>query len=847
MALSAAQLKLLDAHRKTATPPPEEEEEEAGLSQGQLRLLGRADDQDPNSSPYLEAVDKASRNDPDKMIEAIALEQETGLPTEIIDEDPEEAKRQAWVKANGLDMESDENSPETTRWLSDTDNATVAKDDYSNLRDIEKAVRRQEAYEGMEFQDLGNIVESWAIGIPKMGAQLAYWMAQNPDDPVNQTQKMMMEEAVEAGDQKRIDELNEKQAISDENMADLKDYIETASKLQQDLAPQGDILAEAIHGGGTMILDYIPGFLTSILTKGRYNPTLGFLTAKVSAESSFEALSEDWTFAESTRYAFGQGGLEYVWERTPVKMMEKIVGDLGGTGAVRGTLKRWAAIDLGTEQGAELTQSIHSYIVGLDHEMSAAESWGERAEIQARRQYVVLLSTVIGTGGISTTVKALDLTVGRRQRANREAMKKAFGRTNSEQSQSGLDQLFSLAQSSKTNERDAAYLEDHINRVAPDGKIFLSADAVDTMDVIPDYIEAQLDGSRADIVIPLSRFVRDFAGDAAKLNEVRRYIKTAGHLQTLDELEANTDSVYIKRVIDEAAKAKDTKDEADRIYDQIVQQMVDTGRHSPLTARQSAQLVPAVITTHYEELKKEGKTNPDGSEITLVQLFEDMGLKIVGPEAEVGSKEFMDQETPRASVVEEGSVTLEDGRTYHKDPAYADESLVMVDAELLEEIWGEEMKVGPGPEFKGQLGNRIEQYKAFLEQQDGGTFVNRAGETKHLPPTDLLVGSAVVNIPLGFDGYLAFGDGRHRARAMMEAGFKQIPMSMSEESLANLERIIAGPGVLSQSDLSNITIEETVVDEDGNLVVLKESALSLYQVQQGRMAQVEQLRECVGG
>ncbi len=826
MALSAAQLKLLESSRGPVIAPTEEEER-SGLSQAQLIQLGRGDDQADSSSPYLESVDKASYNDPDKMIEAIALEQETSLPVEIINEDPEEAKRLAWVKSQGLDMEADEDSPRTTEWLSDPDKATVAKDDYSNLRDIEKNIRQQESYDGMEFQDLGNIVEAWVMGFPKMGKQLEYYLRSDTDTPIKIAAREERKIALAEGNQERVDEIDATFAAETSRMADLKEEIDFISEEQGKLTPTGDFIAESIHGGGTMALDLAPGMLISALTKGKINPTLPFLTSKVFADASYEALAEGRGYYEASRYAVGQAGLEYIFEKIPVKMLEKITGDLGGSGNVRGTLKRWFATEALTEQGAEITQTIHSYINDLDDEMTNASSWGERAEIQARRQAVVLMSTIIGGGGVSATVHGLDRAVGRKQRANREAMKKAFERTSSEQSQGGLDELFSLAQSSKTNERDAAYLEDHINNVAPEGRIFLSADAVDAMDVVPDYITAQLDGSRADIVIPLSRFVRDFAGDAAKLNEVRRYIKTAGHLQTLEELEANTDSTYIARVIDEAAKAQDTKDEADRIYDQIVQQMVDTGRHSQLTARQSAQLIPAVITTHYEELKKEGKTNPDGSEITVEQLFADMGLEIVGPQVEVGSKEFTNQMQQEAvedieQRRKEAQVVAALGDQRKAEWTYLDYEN-MAFSELQREAV-EQLNTNVETGQVSSEATRVQKYIAALRK---------------------------VNTPLAqiyekvnekFTVELQSGT------AARDLGRKiEIDTEFDAELAQAEEGIFETPRVLNQEDLSNITIEETAQDEDGNLVTLKESALTLYQTQQDRMAQVEQLRGCVGG
>ncbi|TFH48858.1 MAG: hypothetical protein E4H01_05515 [Lysobacterales bacterium] len=798
-----------------------------------------------SKSAYVESVDKASRNDPDKILEAIRLEQETTIPKDIVLEDPEEARRQAWVRKNGLGIDDSE-SPKTTKWLEDPKNATVAKDDYDNLRSIERAVQKQKAYEGMTFGDLANTMESWAIGSAVAWKKVAWFLGKDPNSPVAMTQRKMREDAIKAGDQETIDRLDEQQAIADENLAMMKAEIDTVDKRMGELAPQNDFVAESIHAGITMAADMAPGLLVSAATRGRINPTLPWLTSKVFGDSGVEAMNAGKSYQEAMRYATVQSGLEYVWEKVPLKTMEKIVGDLGGDTFAK-KIKKYAAEEILTEQGAELTQTIDAYAEGLDDEMAAAETWAERVEIQGRRQAVTLMATIIGGGGVSGTVYTADRVLGYKQRARREGMKKAFERTNSVQAQGGLDELFNLAQSSVTNQRDAASMENFLGNVALEERIYLSSEAVDLMDNVPEYIQAQLDGSGADVVIPLTTFVKDFAADADKLNEVRRYVKSAPNLQTLAELEANTDSGYIKKVMQAAEQDKELKTQADAIYDKIVTGLVKTGRQSEATARQSATLVPAVVATHYAELQKEGRKNPDGSEITMEQLFEDFGLRIVGPEADVKSEAFVSQEVPpQVQAIAEGAVTLEDGRTYHKDPAYPEYDLVLVDAAVLEEITTDHM-VGPGPEFRNQISNRIEQYQQFLARTDKGTYTTPAGEEIALPETQINVGNATVLIPEGGEGYLGFGDGRHRARAMMEAGLKQIPISMSPESIINLNNILAGRRVLSQSNLSNITVEELVVDEDGNPMMVSENALRLYQAQQERMGLVEQLRGCIRG
>lgn len=100
-----------------------------------------------------------------------------------------------------------------------------------------------------------------------------------------------------------------------------------------------------------------------------------------------------------------------------------------------------------------------------------------------------------------------------------------------------------------------------------------------------------------------------------------------------------------------------------------------------------------------------------------------------------------------------------------------DEQLVLMDAKLLERLWklgGESWIIGPGPEYKNQIKNRIAQFKEWFSKNDN---------------------VEVATVHVNENGAMGFGNGRHRTRVLIELGMKSIPLSMSQEALDNLKQI----------------------------------------------------------
>lgn len=99
-----------------------------------------------------------------------------------------------------------------------------------------------------------------------------------------------------------------------------------------------------------------------------------------------------------------------------------------------------------------------------------------------------------------------------------------------------------------------------------------------------------------------------------------------------------------------------------------------------------------------------------------------------------------------------------------------DEELVLIDRDDFERLWKTGERVGPGPDYDNQIGNRIENFKKFWEEND-----------------DITVGNFYYNDVRGLES----GNGRHRTRVMLESGMEQIPVTMPKEDAAKMRAQIA--------------------------------------------------------
>ncbi len=156
---------------------------------------------------------------------------------------------------------------------------------------------------------------------------------------------------------------------------------------------------------------------------------------------------------------------------------------------------------------------------------------------------------------------------------------------------------------------------------------------------------------------------------------------------------------------------------------------------------------------------------------TLLNIFRKEGIRTPQEYIDLLDKKWRPKEeslTEDASasyqVIDAPTVKL-NGKTFVKHRVERNDQLVLLSAQFLNDNWTGEMVVGPAPEYRNQIGKRIETFKDFIANNDN----IEAG-----------------NVHVRKNGHVSFGDGRHRTRVMLEMGFEWIPVTMSREALRNL-------------------------------------------------------------
>jgi hypothetical protein len=761
--------------------------------------------QAPPSAAYQNLNAAAAQGDADGYAKDLEISKRTGVPVDAIKDNVDAV---ALSDATALIKEEDWNKPLTklenpgvAAYLEDPDAARVSFDDISILTGLENETAR--SWIGVNDRVFEGLGDSMMIGMGKTYDQVAILMLNemkrgkagglfsiSTGPPIHAAISKARDAAIMSmeGDpatQEWNDEL-------DRRIQKHRQNLEFAESMIADLTPEGLTVAEeGIRGGVQMVADMAPGLAISIATRGKFNPTLGYLTAKTFAESYGSSIVAGKEHRISMQYAAIDATLEWATERLPQKRLEKIIGEAGGGGGIKSSIKKWLIGEAFGEQIATATQSLNAYAFELDEELAAAQDLGEVLEIQGRRQAVTFISTLVGGGSMAGTIKSIDYLANRERRAMGKIVQKTNKRRGSEFEQDRLDNMIYLAQASKTNKRAADKFEEFLNKAAPDQMIYMAAEAVDLLDNPPGYILDQMDGSGGDVAIPLAAFLKDFANDEKKLELVRPFIKTSEGLSNKQELEEDNDGEYIKALLAKAAEATETKSAADEIYERITAQLVRTGRQSAATSRQSAAVIIAQVTTQYEYLKSSGFRKEDGTEVTLEEVFATFGLEIVGPEVDVAA-EFMTQE---------------------------------------------EVEYAPHPKLDAAEFRIERTVETPMGQQPRVTWeLYRGDELVHFSATKREAQQAI-------DYAVA---GKIEIRGDLEMAMSNYDIAAEDIEMEAIRAENAGrPGVLKQQNFSTIDLVEARIDEAGNALTITENAGVLWQEQQGRKDNINKLRNCL--
>lgn len=594
------------------------------------------------------SMTEAVKHDPDKYAKELDVAASNGVPVDT-------ARRRALKfeysdKVNAMDLDDiRENNPHLTEYLSNPDNAAVSSDDVDNLKAFEQLLtnykrpwyewRFDEAHEGLGESTL----ESTKQGGHSLGMGLLD-AAETMVEPLNE--EAARRKAIEPGLKTIVyddaDTMNrliwsgiQKSIVDwfvgDDESADVNDpeyvektragLIESYKKSEErikELTPKDlSIVEEGYRGGLQSIMRNAPGLAATMATR---NPAymLSLMTGQVGAESYGKGRAAGLSKGESAAFGAEQALIEFGTEIIPATKFVDMIG--GGQ-----TLKKmmgFALSEIGGEQLATAGQSISEFAHGLDKQMDAAHEAGDydkMVEIQLHRQYVTFWAALTGSGLQTGALTGVNHLMGAADRKIADSQERV-GQTMHDQST--LDVAIELAQSNLTGTRSPERYGEFLNAVGADTPVLIPGEVLEGIEGLPEYIVPG-DG---DVEVSMELFMKDIATNPELMAQLRPHLKLNPAAMTQLEMEED-DQADIRRVLEKAAASVETRTQAEKIFDDVKDQLVATGRQSEATARLSAQLIPAQAAAMVDRLKRE-----KGVDVSLEEVYEKMGFKVRGPQ-----------------------------------------------------------------------------------------------------------------------------------------------------------------------------------------------------------------------
>ena len=608
------------------------------------------------SKPDLgDSLDIASRNDPD-----IAAESNlTPINAQLYKANKPEIDRQKLL--SGIDpVEIQKSHPKTANWMADPRNSSVAIDDLDILKGLEDSLKEPErgfwnnaarggldrvnSVTGNFIEFLGNVSEDFddymvnSLGVPNPGIVIG-------DDGVSFEWNMPVDTP------SLITHVGK--AVSEGEAYDYQPRF-TWEGLKGDVTPTnaaGYIVEQGIQSVPDMLaaMFTLPAYVasrTEEIAEARVeNDERDEVTGKDLATSFLPAVAVALMERLGAKATFGMG------EVTGFKTAAKAIG----TAAV-------------TEGGTEFIQEGIEYLgetVGTKKELSAKE--------MLDRQFAGLVAGGGMGGGIRTVTSTFEA-------VGNKADSQAVNNIMSENEQQTIDNIITYAQSSNTNKRAKAQVEELINSYG-DREVLVPNDVAMEMEDAPGYIIEQVNSVGADISIPMSKFITEVAVNEQWMNLFRPHIKLSQGTLSQTEL-SEGDKTELQSLLEKAQNEQQVLTESDKIFNEVKEQIVSTGMQSEQTARHSAAIYPAAVATYVEKAKAMGH------EVSPQEIYEMMGFSV---------------EKAKPS----DPVTFE-------QPAIPDDVEIQMDLETIEtgEIVQESFNA---KELHSEINDRIDNYKRLLD------------------------------------------------------------------------------------------------------------------------------------
>lgn len=587
--------------------------------------------------PLAPVLDQAVRKDPDQSAEVIDLAERHQLPIDTVERNKDEVKSRDKFKQFDVD-EIEANSPITADFLRRYQNAQVAIDDIDTLRGLEDRLKPPTPWwdvlkgavstGGQRFergiaetigqgQASGNypiqnyMDEEQLARYKALKAQQTTTIAGRPGLPLDNDDAAFLENPLTP--EQTV--AREKDIAADEDIQALRKISGILGEGMEQSRPREAVTDPwSARGFVANALEGITG-MAPALALGAMGPGLPLALSTISVDVFGNSLADgrEKGLSESdniNRAAFNVMA-EVIPESIPVMGM---LGKLPG-----GALKNWLVATLGEGAQEMITEVLQTSIdKGIyDENASAAEvfRWLGSSEGWSEIAYAGLIGGAMGAT-LGAPRYAVDRAMEKRQQnETSDALQSIVEQTQ-------LDEIITLFQDSSTRQRAQDKFKGFLRAVNSDGQIYIAAEDVRALTEagveLPRYITEQAVGD-GDVTIPTDRFATEVAPNEILMEVLRPHIRMTTEGKSFDELQREQFS-SIDILMRKAAESAEMREEADRVYDDVKDQLVATGRQSEQTAKYSAAVIRAYVTRLAEDY-----------DISVTEAYERLNFRIEGP------------------------------------------------------------------------------------------------------------------------------------------------------------------------------------------------------------------------
>lgn len=594
-----------------------------------------------DTQPVKSVMSEAIKTNPDQYAKTSRLAKESGMPASAVETDPVEVESK--LKLNQIDFEGmSQRNPKTSAYMVDFNNAAIAHDDIDVLKSIEDVfnpgktfenigesikVGFEGSYKGVKASIYDSLLNKAAEALVPAD-QFAEYSASRAGEPGYLPSAIRPLSSVLAAAALGIDsneELQQARTASVEQMiTDLKDV----QSRRQALTPEGlTTLEQGVRSGIESLAITSPGLLATIATRDP-KPMLAIMGAQTYGTSYGEGRAGGLTETQADSYAKINASIEVLTEAVPAS----ILSDFFKTPGLKNKLAKFVLGDIAGEQVATLGQTATAVGYELDEQLANATSVEEMLAIQAQRQVVTLIATATAVGTQSAILAPV------KYAADKLTAQQPIIEQESQIDQARIDSLASNAESSRLRQRDAESFRqfaqqadgDNNSQVYIDGpQVSLYLQSLKPEQIANDpalqLLQANVAEAAAlgsDVAIPVADFATDIVG-TPHYEQLREHMTMSQSLESpfrQEQAKVETEN-YVKRILDDAQENVSEYVAAQDIYNNVRDQLVDTGMVSGANASISAQLVPAWAVSY---AKRQG--------ISVEEAFTRSGLNITGPQ-----------------------------------------------------------------------------------------------------------------------------------------------------------------------------------------------------------------------